>query len=84
MMTDEQYPYTAREETCKEIEPAVTFDLTSHTNLAGYYLSSTVDEMVDHLTEGPLSVCIFVDTACFWNYSEGVIYPEDCGYENSA
>ena len=70
----EDYPYIARQGSCKKVPPKVS--------ILGYYDVPTGSsyELMKALTKNPVSVAIQADSAVFQNYKSGVLSDESCGH----
>jgi len=80
---DSNYSYVGYEQDCKyDNQPDVMFDIVEYDMLSGYGYSSTVDEIVEKLEGGPMSIAFQSACSAFWYYDSGIITSADCEFQN--
>jgi len=73
LTSEEAYPYTAADGTCKTGTPR-EFKITNYTDV-----DESNDALIEALNHGPVSVAIEADTQVFQFYTSGVITGDACG-----
>ena len=73
-MTDEDYPYTARDEDCKHVDSEAVVRSGNMLSLSG-----DIQDLKEELQNGPFTIAVAAGNSCWFGYEGGIIsYRDNC------